>query len=546
MLRGMSGPRAALVGVACLALAARADAYEERVHALLEERALPPETLALPLQPATLADADALRLAIWHAGAEHPDAEVRRVFLARYPSADGFDGWAWKELLGFSPEAQILGIDRLPALPALPARPASPTSPVRVVDVVVQGAREPDDDRRNQERFAHDANRHPRLDPWGNPLPLDPAQLDMGPLRGTPSQAYAHYGLPRVDFSDSTDVLKKEPWRWAYPPTARTFAPDFAQELTDLAICAGTFNRNGNGGGNRDGGREGVREGGQALAWLYLAQADHYIGDVANQIHTLQAIYPFFFDAKIESYKEELRSMGGLLRSRPDFVTIGIGIIKNHHLLAENLWAKRVLAGGPDVAPALDAIRTGDAALEQALDARKVGLGDEFGRAIAEEVIVASCREGGEVYEAIRELAVPALSRVGGNFDDGMDPDAFLRSSPEAGTVEKFYRLESAGFARAGSALRRHARLFAAALDRARSSDESRKATFDASAQRLIRSQLALAAQAEARLATWVPRAPQREAIDWLVPGVAAAVLVGLLGLAAWLVARARRRRLSR
>src|SRR5262249_18679449 len=189
-------------------------------------------------------------------------------------------------------------------------------------------------------------------------VPLDPAQLDMGSLRGTPSQAYAHYGLPRGPFTDDADVLKKEPWRWAYPPTAQAFAPDFAEEHTDLALCAATLGR----------------PGGVALGWLFLGQADHYIGDVANQIHTLQAVYGFFYDAKLESYKEELRSLGGLLRSRPDFVTIGIGIIKNHHLLVENLWAKRVFeaVGGrarPRGRAALHAIGAGRRASAPAPDA---------------------------------------------------------------------------------------------------------------------------------------------------------------------------------
>src|SRR5262249_62102543 len=113
--------------------------------------------------------------------------------------------------------------------------------------------------------------------------------------------------------------------------------------------------------------------------------------------------------------------------------------IKNHHLLAEGLWSKRVLAalsggGPPEVAAGLQAIHAGDAALEQALDARKLKPTDEFGRAIAEEVIAASCREGGEVYEATRELAVRDLSRVGGDYDADKDPDAFLRADPEPGT----------------------------------------------------------------------------------------------------------------
>src|SRR5262249_53778669 len=232
-------------------------------------------------------------------------------FLARYPTA--FDRWSFKEFLALAPEAQVFGIDRMPTGATAGA-------------LLVVGAREPDEDRRNQERFAHDAQRRPLVDRYGEQVPLDPAQLDMGALHGISSQAYAHYGLWRGPRTDETDVLKKEPWRWSYPPTAQTFAPEFAQEFTDLALCATALGKPG-------------------LGYLSLGQADHYIGDVANQIHTVQAVYGFFYDAKIESYKEELRSLGGLLRSRPDFVTIGVGIIKNHHLLSEDLWSKRVLGG---------------------------------------------------------------------------------------------------------------------------------------------------------------------------------------------------------
>src|SRR5262249_30636164 len=143
-----SAPRRAGAMLACMrrllvlvgvVLAAPAGAYEEDIHSLLEERALPPELLGAPVVPAPLEDADALRLAVWHASANHPDVEVRRAFLARYPTAKGFDRWAWKQFLGLAPEAEVFGIDRLPPMPA------------RLAELVAAGAREPDDDRRNQE-----------------------------------------------------------------------------------------------------------------------------------------------------------------------------------------------------------------------------------------------------------------------------------------------------------------------------------------------------------------------------------------------------------
>jgi hypothetical protein len=496
----------------------RAEGYEERIHSLLEERALPGEVVAATYAPATLEDADALRRAVWRAGAQHPDASVRQAFLRRYPAEESFDRWAWKELLGFAPEADVYGIDRLPPMPAEHGT---------VGALMAAGAAHPDLDRRNQERFAHDAARHVRLDPWGAPLPFDPAQLDMGPLRGTPSQAYAHYGLPKGERSDSTDVLKKEPWRWAYPPTARAFAPDYAQELTDLALCAATSGTSG----------------GPALGWLYLAQAHHYVADVANQIHTLQAIYGFFVDAKIESYKQELWSLGGVLRSRPDFVTIGIGIIKNHHLLAENLWAKRVFEaiGGaqlPAVSAGIDRITTGDDALAAALAARKLGPDGSFGQAITEEVIEASCREGGAVYEVIRDLAISDLSRVGGDYDMGKDPDRYLRAGVDAEKLGRFYALEAAGFARAGLALRTHVALYRAAL-----ASGARETVFARSAERLVATRMAARTEAEARAAAYQPKPPAHETINWVVPSGALVGLALFVGGAAWYVARVRRRR---
>jgi hypothetical protein len=501
------GVRYSTLRLAALALllALPAHAYEENVHALLEEKALPPELLATPVAPATVADADALRAALWTAGAGHPDADVRRRFLARFPTAAGFDRWAFKELLALAPEAQVLGIDRVPEAQA------------RAGDLLVAGSRAPDEDRRNQERFAHDPGRRPLVDRYGESVPLDPAQLDMGALHGVSSQAYAHYGLWRGPRTDDPEVLKKEPWRWSHPPTAQSFAPELAQEFTDLALCAAALGR-------------------PALGFLFLGAADHYIGDVANQIHTLQAVYGFFYDAKLESYKEELRSLGGLLRSRPDFVTLGIGIIKNHHLLVENLWAKRVLAG--QVPAALEAIASGDAALERALDARALAPDGEAGRAIAEEVIAASAPEGGAVYDTIRALAVRELSRIGGDYDMGLDPDAFLRKDPPAGALETLYRLETAGFARAGSALRRHARLYLAALDRG----GEPRAVFDAAARRLIADQLALLDAADTRRAVYAPRPPVVETVNWMVPGGLALVLALLVGVPVVFVRRRRNR----
>jgi hypothetical protein len=506
----------ALAATGLLALAIglpeSAAAYEEGLHQLIGERALPddlPRGLARP----GAGDAAALRRAAWQAGATHPADDVRRRFLARYPDAAALDDWAWKDLLGLAPEVRVVGLDDFPDLGA-DAR-----------TVAARAARAPDEDGRNRERFAHAPDRSVRRDAWGRPLPADPAQLDMGSLRGISSQAHAHYGLPPLERSDSPEVLRTDPRRFAWPPTARAFAADFAQVHTDLALAAAGLGTPGS----------------EALAWVHLGAAHHYLADVANQIHTLQAIYPFFRDAKLQSWKVELLSAGGLLGPRPGFVDIGIGIVQNHHLFLENLWAKRLreaVAGRPAhprVAEGLAAIARGDPDLERALDARGLDAAGPFGRAIGGELMEASSREGAEVYEAARDIARPRLSRARYEMADGTDPDLELRPSPDPARLDRFYALQGAGLARAGSALRRHAALFREAVAAAGASPEGRAALRDGALRRLVAERLGALEAREARLAAWVPRAPAAEAVSW---GAASAFLLSV-ALAALVVAAA-------
>jgi len=507
--------RTAALGLLLLALSGPASAYEEGVHQLIGERALPvalPRGLARPGPE----DAAALRRAAWDAGATHPRSDVRRRFLARYADAAGFDAWAWKELLGLTPEAQVVGIDVFPDLGG-DAR-----------TVAALAARAPDEDRRNRERFAHGPDRKVRRDAWGRPLPADPAQLDMGSLQGLSSQAHAHYGLPSLEFSDAPEVLRTDPRRFAYPPNARAFAADFAQLHTDLALASAGL---------------GTR-GGDALSWLYLGSAQHYLADVANQIHTLQAVYPFFVDAKIQSWKEEALSLGGLLRPRPDFVEIGIGIIQNHHLFLENLWSKRVgeaLAGRPvhpRVSAGLEALAHGDADLGRVLDARRLDPAGPFARAIAEEVIEASSRDGAEAYETARDIARPRLSRSGYELKDGSDPDLELRPSPDPARLDRFLEIQGRGFARAATALRYQTRLFEEAVAAAGGSAAGRAALRDAALRRLVASGLDGLEAREAGLARWAPSPPPRTRVNW---AVALGLLAGAALLAVAVVATAAR-----
>ena len=469
-----------MLAAAALAMPGPAFPYEERVHQIIGERALP-ATLPRDLARPTMADVDELRAATWQAGASHPDAGVRARFLARYPSERLFDSWAWKELLGLTPEARVVGVDALPDV-GLDARAVAAFS-----------SRLPDDDKRNVERFAHDAGREVRRDAAGKPIPADPAQLDMGALTGLSSQAHAHYGLPALQFSDSPDVLKADPRRFAYPPTAKAFAPEFAQMHTDVAIAAATSGT----------------PGGRALSWVWIGAAHHYIEDVGNQVHTLQAVYPFFVDAKMQSWKENALSLWGLLRPRPGFVEIGIGIIKNHHLFLEDLWGARVsdaAEGRPAPAGAvagLAALAAGDAQMEAALDARALAPSGRFSQAIAEELVEASSREGADVYLAARDIANPRLSRSRYVYE-ARTADSELRASPDPARLARFYELEARGFARAASAVRRHVRLFQEETARAGASDEARRAVRDAALGRLVAASLDAMDAREKRLSAWL------------------------------------------
>ena len=180
---------------------ATALAYHEQIHEQLDTLAQAPALLVQPLPPPDALVVNDLLNQVWNTGAAHSDRGVRNEFLKRYPERAKFDRWALKEFLGLNPDAQIGGIDVFDGIGA----------PITVGSVLAKASRWPDDDERNRNRFAHDATRAVRQDPFARPLPADPRQLDMGSLSGTSSQAYAHYGLPVLEFSSDPEVLKKEP-----------------------------------------------------------------------------------------------------------------------------------------------------------------------------------------------------------------------------------------------------------------------------------------------------------------------------------------------
>jgi hypothetical protein len=490
--------RSALVILSAVVVGASALGYEQRVHVLLSERGFGGGKEVA----GDAAAVRALRERLWHAGAETRDAELKRRFLSRYPTLASFDAWAMKQLFALNPDKRVAGFDDDVTLPA--------GDDARTV--YAAASRLPDDDERNCDRFRHDAARAVLRDSWGRPLPDDPATLEMGALTGLSSQAHAHYGLPKLAFSDEPSVLKNDPRRFAIPPTVHTFGADFVESYGALAALAARL------------------PGGRHLALTMAGAAAHHLEDVANQIHTVQVgIYEFFVDAKIESYKEELRSVGGLLRARPGFVSIGIDIISNHHVLTEALYAKHLLAPGDPVA-AQTAAAPADPELARALDAMPASCTPGFGHAIADALIERSSYEGPEVYRAIRAVAQRRWSRAGEHFGDNDDPDAALKPDVD---LSRFFALEATGARRAVQALAAWWKRFSSC---AALGDDAATA----SAELLLRTRLDALDAAEARARLWTPKPPDAQTRNWWVPvgyGLALIVIVLLVRR------RARRRR---
>jgi hypothetical protein len=475
-----------------------AEAYDQKIHVYLSRRAYGGPA---QLQPEESQAAKALRERVWQAGAESTDAERRRRFLMRYPDLAHFDAWEWKRFLGLNPDKAIAGLDDAPLPAGDDAR-----------EVYAQASRLPDDDHRNRERYRHDAQRQVVRDPYGRPLPEDPATLEMGGLDGLSSQAHAHYGLPRIAFSDDPDVLKKDPRRFAIPPTVHTFGAEYAEMYTDLSVLAASL------------------PGGSRLSLMLAGAGAHHIQDVANQIHTVQVgVYDFFVDAKLESLKEELRSVGGILRPRPTFVAIGIDIIANHHTLLEYLFGKHLFTPG-DPVQALAEKAAADPTLAASLEQIPPACAPGFGRAVTEQVIDRSSFEGAPVYAAIRQVAVRSLSRVGHHFDETDDPDRYIKPGAD---LANFYDLETRGARRADQASLAWWKRFQACA-------EAGPAVTGRFADALIRDRLDALDAADARARAFVPKPPLKAEIAWWVPAFYVAVVV--LGYGAIHLIRRRRR----
>jgi hypothetical protein len=316
-------------------------------------------------------------------------------------------------------------------------------------------------------------------------MPYDPATLDFGALTGTTSQGHAHYGLVEGPLSDDPKVLKSEPWRFAVPPTAHAYGPEFVRIYTDLAALAAGSEL-------------------PSAAWLsatFAGAAFHHLEDLCNQIHTVQVgTYQFFREAFVQSKLRDLETLGGLLGQRRSLRQIGVRLIANHHLLSEDYFAKHLREvdlreidqPDPDIAGAPD---------------------------LARAIIDKSSREAPEVYRLAWRFSAKTLrDGISGHEYDGArgdDPDAFVSHTRDArAAIAEFDAIEVRGIRRAVTALRAWER------------------RFPGPAHDPVPMLVAYHAEAAQRRAAYVPQGPQQMGIAW---GYAAAAAL-LLAAAAVLI----------
>jgi hypothetical protein len=489
-------------------------AYGERVHTTLTEVALKPMGFE---QPAEL-DAAAMpqiRALIDTRARNHPDAAIREAWIKRYPTPENFDAWAFKEFLLLAPGSEVFGADKVASAP-------------NTLALLTQASRQPDDDRRNYDRLAYDTSRQPLKDAKGNPVPADPAILNMGKLGVLSSQAHAHYGLAQVEFTDDSDVLKSDPKRFAVaagyaPGPILTLAAEMNQIHLDLALIAASSGA----------------PGAEALAWSYAGNGYHYLEDVGNQIHTVQVgLFDFFMDAFKDRMWMSVKTCGGHCGELRSLASIGIDILTNHHTLSEYLTEKRLMEAvegkdSPEGKRLLAAITAGDPEFEKTLDTALAGLGadpskSEFGITITRTLIAVSAEEGDDVYRATRAIALPQWRKEGVLYDYAhADPDeaVYPNDAKHQKDYEAFWALQEKAFKRVGVVLRKEATLqrawMAAATGDALA--EAQNIVID----RLVARQLKMLEEAEKRRQEYIQNPPVSSATPETMPGMLA-VEVGI------------------
>jgi len=422
-------------------------AYNEAVHGFITRKAFAGPEFDEVLQPPVQADLNSFRQLISKS-------------LGK-PLSDSYE---LKEFLMLDPAARVHGFDLTP----------DDQKPMTRGELLELAARWPDDDERNRHRYFRNEHREVMRGPDGSPLPYDPSTLDFGGLTGTTSQGHAHYGLVSEPLSSDPEVLKKEPWRFAVPTTAHAYGPEFVRIYSELAELAGA---------------SGLPSG-PWLQAVFAGAAFHHLEDLCNQIHTVQVgIYEFFEAAFIQSKLRDLKTVGGLFGRRYSLPQVGLRLIANHHLLSEDLFAKRVREA-VNIPPDL------------LIDDPQIK-----GEDLAAVIIGFSSREAATAYRLAWIYSAPSLRDgiKGHEFTDGDDPDRWVSSSPEAKqAMQQSYELAWRGLRRSATAIRMQWKTIR----------DSPKPKLSEEAASLT----AYHAQAAARRATHHPAAPTILGIAWGYP----------------------------
>lgn len=427
---------------------------------------------------AGVTDADIARFRGWfyERACVLPDTALRHAFLRRYPTAAAFGARAFKEFFLMNGAAHVLGVDSFAAVyremkpqdRALDPHPRYAAGPrIPLMAALQLGSIYADLDRRNQSRIWRDAGGRVVRTATGDTVPFDPMTLNMGRLTGLSSQAHGHYGLNHHPKSDAPDVLKRAPWDFAvaigFPGAVETYAEANAQLFTDLALLA----------------LLGGRPGWPTLSALYAGSALHYVADVGNPVHTVQAgIYEIYVDATFQAWLRKATTLFGLLGASQARNSIGVDILTNLHTLSEELFQweledalRRSASGRFEGIPesmhgAVAALDRGDGALRRVLADTLARLGSQgpapaFGAAVTAVVVNAGYEDGADVYRTIRRLAVGPVRRGGVVIDFDTIPDEAVwrfirpRSSGEVRVaLDHFNELEARGVARVTEALR--------------------------------------------------------------------------------------------
>ena len=467
-----------------LAAPVAALAYGVWIHAVvpvevlrsLDPKLVPPIKTTLVKSGLTDADLAAFRLWFYNRAAALKDSGIHGAFVQRYPNAAAFDARAFKAFLMMNPEAQVLGVDSFAAVYRArtrndiamdPTTPYQPGQKVSIATALEMGSVYVDIDRRNQDRLYRTPDGRVVLTAHGDTVPMDPMTLNWGRLTGLSSQAHAHIGLNHEHHSSDAGVLSMTPWNFVIAigfPTdsVESYAEANAQVYTDLSYLAMLSGSSGS----------------DMLSDLYAGNAMHYIADVGNQIHTLQAgIERFYTDATMQYWLSRFKTVFGLFGTTPSRNSIGLDILTNHHTLSEKLFQVELQQawrldslGKRDSIPAsmrgvLDAIRTGDPLFKRVLDGVVMTNAHKywyppFGSLIAATVIDSSYQDGAAIYRLTREFAVPRLHKVGVAIDFDTIPDAKVwdfvqdRSDPQVrAAIDTFNVYEGKGLARVHDAL---------------------------------------------------------------------------------------------